>query len=180
MKVLSSDWCEPEPLSVEPCQAAVRGLDRSGPEGDLALLHACMRQSKKVQLWRFPVNETSMENYEYEINMHNENKGMIWSMPDAYKNYEGLIHVCLVTSRDHVDMHVIKDGGSTSRPHWTPEPHTNTVDMELIGRWMIPSKTVATLCEYKRWWLGGKFQAIKRVTFKGFIDNMNEHCNTHQ
>jgi hypothetical protein len=154
--------------------------DSSHPEGDLGLLHACVQQCEKVQLWRFPVNPTSATNYEYEISRHNQGEQMIWSMPDAYNNYEDSINVCLVTSPTHVDMHVINDGGSTSRPHWTSQPHTNTIDMKLIGRWEIPSKSVATLCEYKQWWFGGKFQPIKRVTFKGFIDNMKEHCNAHQ
>jgi hypothetical protein len=175
MKVICTDWKTPR--TSESCMPAP--IDSPGLEGDLSLLHACMQQCEKVQLWRFPVNPTSSTNYEYEIGRHKQNKQMIWSMPDAFKNYEDRIHVCLVTDREHVDIHVINSEGSTSRPHWTPVHHTNTIDMKLIGRWKIPSRSVATMCEYKRWPIGGKFQPIKRVTFKKFIDNMKEHCNAH-
>jgi len=134
----------------------------------------------KVQLWQFPgSSESNSSNYEFENGKHLTGETMLWSKPNNFDSYDMCQNICLIHHEVYTDVCIISQTGLTARDHWEPCHSINgVIEMKRVGRIYASKRCVAVeMCRYVRWNIGGKFQPIKKVTFREFIDNVKDYYN---
>jgi len=154
-------------------------LTRKEKDTSICTVNAlCSLPTAKVQLWHFPVTVGNISNYEFEIGKHLTGETMLWSKPTKFDSYGLCQNICLITHEAFADVCIISQTDLVARAHWdTKHSEHGVISLTRIGKIYAPTLNVAGMCDYRDWNFAGKFQCIKKVTFREFIDNVKGYFN---
>ncbi len=133
-----------------------------------------LKSKKNVQLWQFSVSKGNINNYEKEKKKIEYGKEAIWTKPDAYPNYKGMLNILLVTDKKHTDVYEFHHSNNEYRDYWNINKNIGVINLNVIGKLQYGSSEMSTYCRYRRWSIGNRFQPIKRVTLNELLQNMEK------
>jgi len=132
-----------------------------------------MKLLKNVQLWQFSISKGNSYNYKKEKEKMEQGEAGLWSKPNCYEKYKDKTNILLVTDTEYTDVLMFEESILTGRPWWDNcNSILGTINILIIGRLKYGKGVMATMCNYKRFSIGNKFQPIKKVSYNSFLINL--------
>jgi SAM-dependent methyltransferase len=137
-----------------------------------------MRNLRNVQLWQFSISKGNSYNYKKEIERMEKGDVGLWSKPNCYEKYKDKTNLLLITDNKYTDVLMFEESKLRGRSWWDDSSSSlGTINVVIIGRLKYGKDNMATICDYKRFSIGNKFQPIKKVTYDRFIENLSTFEN---
>ena len=141
-----------------------------------------LKSLKNVQLWQFSVSKTNSYNIKKELYELEKNNIGLWSKPSNYEKYEDKNNILLITDEEYTYIILFNECNSsnkiTGRKWWNNIHKENgIIEIKLLGILHYEKQIIEEACNYKRFSIANKFQPIKKVTYREFINNLESLIN---